>query len=101
MVTYSDLFQYVHIITKLLVLVKGGELLFYCESCRFMLYSFWVLSRVCPELTVCPRAGVKTSSPPDVFSEGVMAMVTYSDLFQYSLVIIGIVALFIQIFKKK
>lgn len=30
-----------------------------------------------------------------------MAMVTYSDLFQYSLVIIGIVALNIQIFKKK
>ena len=34
-----------------------------------------------------------------------MAMVTYSDLFQYSLqyslVIIGIVALIIQIFKKK
>ena len=29
-----------------------------------------------------------------------MAMVTYSDLFQYSLVIIGIVALIIQIFKK-
>ena len=27
-----------------------------------------------------------------------MAMVTYSDLFQYSLVIIGIVALIIQIF---
>ena len=66
-----------------------------------MLYSFWVLSRVCPELTVCPRAGVKTSSPPDVFLRGVMAMVTYSDLFQYSLVIIGIVALIIQIFKKK
>ena len=30
-----------------------------------------------------------------------MAMVTYSDLFHYSLVIIGIVALIIQIFKKK
>ena len=30
-----------------------------------------------------------------------MAMVTYSDLFQYSLVIIGIVALIIQIFKKE
>ena len=30
-----------------------------------------------------------------------MAMVIYSDLFQYSLVIIGIVALIIQIFKKK
>ena len=30
-----------------------------------------------------------------------MAMVTYSDLFQYSLVIIGIVALIIQISKKK
>ena len=30
-----------------------------------------------------------------------MAMVTYSGLFQYSLVIIGIVALIIQIFKKK
>ena len=30
-----------------------------------------------------------------------MAMVTYSDLFQYSLVIIGIVALIIQIFRKK
>ena len=30
-----------------------------------------------------------------------MAMVTYSDLFQYSLVIIGIAALIIQIFKKK
>jgi hypothetical protein len=30
-----------------------------------------------------------------------MTMVTYSDLFQYSLVIIGIVALIIQIFKKK
>ena len=30
-----------------------------------------------------------------------MAVVTYSDLFQYSLVIIGIVALIIQIFKKK
>ena len=30
-----------------------------------------------------------------------MAMVTYSDLFQYSLVIIGIVAMIIQIFKKK
>ena len=29
-----------------------------------------------------------------------MAMVTYSDLFQYSLVIIGIVALIIQIFNK-
>ena len=28
-------------------------------------------------------------------------MVTYSDLFQYSLVIIGIVALIIQIFNKK
>ena len=28
-----------------------------------------------------------------------MTMVTYSDLFQYSLVIIGIVALIIQIFK--
>ena len=30
-----------------------------------------------------------------------MAMVTYSDLFLYSLVIIGIVSLIIQIFKKK
>ena len=30
-----------------------------------------------------------------------MTMVTYSDLFQYSLVIIGIVALIIQICKKK
>ena len=30
-----------------------------------------------------------------------MAMVTYSDLFQYSLVIIGIDALIIQIFNKK
>ena len=30
-----------------------------------------------------------------------MTMVTYSALFQYSLVIIGIVALIIQIFKKK
>ena len=30
-----------------------------------------------------------------------MTMVTYSDLFQYSLVIIGIVALIIQIFNKK
>ena len=29
-----------------------------------------------------------------------MTMVTYRDLFQYSLVIIGIVALIIQIFKK-
>lgn len=36
-----------------------------------------------------------------MFSKEVMAMVTYSDLFQYSLVIIGIVALIIQIFKKK
>ena len=58
------------------------------------------MSRICPELTVCPHAGVITSSPPDVFLR-VMAMVTYSDLFQYSLVIIGIVALIIQIFKKK
>lgn len=101
MVTYSDLFQYVHIITKLLVLVKGGELLFCCGSCRFMLYSFWVLSRVCPELTVCPPCGGNNFESPRRFSEGVMAMVTYSDLFQYSLVIIGIVALIIQIFKKK
>ena len=30
-----------------------------------------------------------------------MAMVTYSDLFQYSLVIIGIVALIVQIFNNK
>lgn len=30
-----------------------------------------------------------------------MYMVTYSDLFQYSLVIIGIIGLIIQIFKKK
>lgn len=101
MVTYSDLFQYVHIITKLLVLVKGGELLFYCESCRFMLYSFWVLCRVCPELTVVPPRGGKNFNFPRRFSEGGDTMVTYSDLFQYSLVIIGIVGLIIQIFKKK
>ena len=30
-----------------------------------------------------------------------MAMVTYSDLFQYTLVILGIIGLIIQIFKKK
>lgn len=30
-----------------------------------------------------------------------MYMVTYSDLFQYSLVIIGIIGLIIQIFNKK
>ena len=30
-----------------------------------------------------------------------MTMVTYSDLFQYSLVIIGIVALIVQIFNNK
>ena len=66
-----------------------------------MLYSFWVLSRVCPELTVCPPCGGNDFESPRRFSEGVMAMVTYSDLFQYSLVIIGIVALIIQIFKEK
>lgn len=30
-----------------------------------------------------------------------MTMVTYSDLFQYTLVILGIIGLIIQIFKKK
>lgn len=101
MVTYSDLFQYTHIIIKLLALVKGGGLLFCCGSCRFMLYSFWVLSRVCPELTVCPPCGGNDFESPRCFSRGVMCMVTYSDLFQYSLVIIGIIGLIIQIFKKK
>ena len=38
--------------------------------------------------------------PPDLRKGGVL-MVTYSDLFQYSLVIIGIIALFIQANKKK
>ena len=66
-----------------------------------MLYSFWVLSRVRPELTVVPPREGKNFNFPRRFSEGVMAMVTYSDLFQYSLVIIGIVALIIQIFNKK
>ena len=48
-----------------------------------------------------PSCGGNNFESPRRFSEGVMAMVTYSDLFQYSLVIIGIVALIIQIFKKK
>ena len=48
-----------------------------------------------------PSCGGNDFESPRRFSEGVMAMVTYSDLFQYSLVIIGIVALIIQIFKKK
>lgn len=64
-----------------------------------MLYSFWVLSRVCPELTVVPPRGGKNFNFPRRFSEGGDTMVTYSDLFQYSLVIIGIVGLIIQIFK--
>ena len=48
-----------------------------------------------------PSCGGNDFESPRRFSEGVMAMVTYSDLFQYSLVIIGIVALIIQIFNKK
>ena len=48
-----------------------------------------------------PSCGGNNFESPRRFSEGVMTMVTYSDLFQYSLVIIGIVALIIQIFKKK
>ena len=48
-----------------------------------------------------PPCGGNNFESPRRFSEGVMTMVTYSDLFQYSLVIIGIVALIIQIFKKK
>ena len=34
--------------------------------------------------------------PPEIISKGDTWMVTYSDLFQYSLVIIGIVGLFIM-----
>ena len=48
-----------------------------------------------------PSCGGNNFESPRRFSEGMMTMVTYSDLFQYSLVIIGIVALIIQIFKKK
>lgn len=66
-----------------------------------MVYSVRVLSRICPELTVEPPRGGKNFNFPRRFSEGVMTMVTYSDLFQYTLVIIGIVGLIIQIFKKK
>ena len=59
------------------------------------------MSRICPELTVCPPCGGKNFESPRRFSRGVITMVTYSDLFQYTLVILGIIGLIIQIFKKK
>ena len=38
--------------------------------------------------------------PPDLWKGGLL-MVTYSELFQYTLVIIGIIGLFIAVNKKK
>ena len=38
---------------------------------------------------------------PPIFGKGACLMVTYSELFAYSLVIIGICGLFIQVHKKK
>lgn len=41
------------------------------------------------------------ASLPPIFGKGACLMVTYSELFAYSLVIIGICGLFIQVHKKK
>ena len=38
---------------------------------------------------------------PPIFRKGACPMVTYSELFAYSLVIIGVCGLFIQVHKKK
>ncbi len=43
----------------------------------------------------------RATSCPLIFGKGGCPMVTYSELFAYSLVIIGICSLFIQGFKKK
>lgn len=39
--------------------------------------------------------------PPHLLQEGGGSMVTYAELFQYSLVIIGVIGLIVQIMKKK
>ena len=47
----------------------------------------------------CPSSG-GSFLPPDLTKEGLL-MITYSELFQFCLVIIGICGLFIQVYKKK
>lgn len=48
---------------------------------------------------LAPRQGA--ASCPLNFGKGGCSMVTYSELFQYTLVIIGIIGLFIAAYKKK
>ena len=65
------------------------------------------ISQVCTEARAASNGGRLALSTggsflsPDLRKGGLAQMVTYSELFQYTLVIIGIIGLFIAVNKKK
>ena len=78
----------------------GRFLLLFVESCGTLTAGKNPLSALPVTADGWPsRQGA--ASCPLIFGKGGCPMVTYSELFQYTLVIIGIIGLFIAAYKKK